>query len=64
MEKGTDFFRWPEKIPSGIPLFVGPFAFRTTVLDAPEVMPVSDHVMRFEAPPRGLFVPVSQKSAP
>jgi hypothetical protein len=65
MEKGTDFSsRSPEKIPSGSPLFVGPFASRTTAKDAPEVMPVSDHVMRFEAPPRGLFVPLSQRSAP
>ncbi len=52
------------EMPSGNRLFVGPLAFQTVVQNAPEVMPVSDHVMRFEAPPRGLFVPVSQKSAP
>ncbi|MFT9159642.1 MAG: lytic transglycosylase domain-containing protein [Acetobacter sp.] len=58
------FVRPHAEMPSGSPLFVGPFVSRTTVQDAPEVMPVSDHVMRFEAPPRGLFVPVSQKRAP
>ncbi|MFT8797204.1 lytic transglycosylase domain-containing protein [Zymomonas mobilis] len=52
------------EIPSGSPLFVGPFASQTIVRNAPEVMPVSDHVMRFVAPPHGLFVSVSQRSAP
>lgn len=48
---------------SGSPLFVGPFASQTVVQNAPEVMPVSDHVMQFVAPPHGLFVSVSQRSA-
>ena len=52
------------EMPSGSPLFVGPFASQTVVQNAPEVMPVSDHVMRFVAPPHGLFVSVSQRSAP
>ncbi|OAG75639.1 lytic transglycosylase [Acetobacter malorum] len=50
--------------PSGSPLFVGPFASQTVVQNAPEVMPVSGHVMQFVAPPQGLFVSVSQRSAP
>lgn len=52
------------EMPSGSPLFVGPFASQTVVQNAPEVMPVSDHVMRFVAPPHGLFVSVSQRSLP
>ncbi|ASL41406.1 MULTISPECIES: lytic transglycosylase domain-containing protein [Acetobacter] len=52
------------EMPSGNRLFVGPFASQTVVRNAPEVMPVSDHVMRFVAPPHGLFVSVSQRSAP
>ncbi|WP_345961179.1 lytic transglycosylase domain-containing protein [Gluconobacter japonicus] len=52
------------EMPSGSPLFVGPFASQTVVQNAPEVMPVSDQVMRFVAPPQGLFVSVSQRSAP
>ncbi|MDE5063970.1 lytic transglycosylase domain-containing protein [Wolbachia endosymbiont of Drosophila chauvacae] len=56
--------RLPDKTPSGSPLFVGPFASQTVVRNAPEVMPVSDHVMRFVAPPHGLFVSVSQRSVP
>lgn len=56
--------RLPDNTPSGSPLFVGPFASQTVVQNAPEVMPVSDHVMRFVAPPQGLFVSVSQRSAP
>ncbi|WP_244983758.1 lytic transglycosylase domain-containing protein [Acetobacter okinawensis] len=52
------------EMPSGSPLFVGPFASQTVVQNAPEEMPVSDHVMRFVAPPHGLFVSVSQRSAP
>lgn len=51
------------EMPSGSPLFVGPFASQTVVQNAPEEMPVSDHVMRFVAPPHGLFVSVSQRSA-
>jgi SLT domain-containing protein len=61
----TDFAaRTPRETPFGSPLFVSPFASRTVVQNAPEVMPVSDHVMRFVAPPHGLFVSVSQRSAP
>ncbi|NHN86222.1 transglycosylase SLT domain-containing protein [Acetobacter musti] len=56
--------RLPDNTPSGSPLFVGPFASQTVVQNAPEVMPVSDHVMRFVAPPQDLFVSVSQRSAP
>jgi hypothetical protein len=56
--------RTPRETPFGSPLFVSPFASQTVVQNAPEVMPVSDHVMRFVAPPHGLFVPVSQRSAP
>ncbi|MBS0989210.1 lytic transglycosylase domain-containing protein [Acetobacter okinawensis] len=56
--------RLPDKTPSGSPLFVGPFASQTVVQNALEVMPVSDHVMRFVAPPQGLFVSVSQRRAP
>ncbi len=52
------------EMPSGNRLFVGPFASQTVVRNAPELMPVSDHVMRFVAPPHGLFVPLSQRSAP
>ncbi len=52
------------EMPSGNRLFVDPFASQTVVQNAPEVMPVSDHVMRFVAPPHGLFVSVSQRSAP
>ncbi|MFT8479155.1 lytic transglycosylase domain-containing protein [Gluconobacter oxydans] len=64
MKKGTDLsYRWPEKIPSGSPLFVGPFASGSMFRNASEVMPVFDQVVRFEAPPHGLFVPLSQKSA-
>lgn len=51
-------------MPSGSPLFVGPLASQPVVQNAPEVMPVSDHVMRFVAPPRGLFVSISQRNAP
>lgn len=56
--------RLPDNTPSGSPLFVDPFASQTVVQNAPEVMPVSDHVMRFVAPPQGLFVSVSQRSVP
>nr|WP_249212436.1 lytic transglycosylase domain-containing protein [Acetobacter persici] len=52
------------EMPSGSPLFVGPFASQTVVQNATEVMPVSDHGMRFVAPPHGLFVSVSQRRAP
>ncbi|MCP1214312.1 lytic transglycosylase domain-containing protein [Acetobacter okinawensis] len=52
------------EMPSGNRLFVGPFASQTVVQNAPEVMPVSGHVMQFVAPPHGLFVSVSQRSAP
>nr|WP_264649912.1 lytic transglycosylase domain-containing protein [Gluconobacter cerinus] len=52
------------EMPSGNRLFVGPFAPQTVVQNAPEVMPVSDHVMRFVAPTHGLFVSVSQRSMP
>lgn len=52
------------EMPSGNRLFVGPFAPQTVVQNAPEVMPVSDHVMRFVAPTHGLFVSVSQRSVP
>lgn len=52
------------EMPSENRLFVGPFASQTVVQNAPEVIPVSDHVMRFVAPPHGLFVSVSQRSAP
>lgn len=52
------------EMPSGSQLFVGPFVSRDAAHHVPEVMPVSDHVMRFEAPPYGLFVPLSQRSAP
>ncbi|MEN3167753.1 lytic transglycosylase domain-containing protein [Gluconobacter sp. OJB] len=61
----TDFAaRTPRETPFGSPLFVGPFASQTVVQNALEVMPVSDHVMRFVAPPHGLFVSVSQRRAP
>lgn len=56
--------RLPDNTPSGSTLFVGPFASRSVVQNAPEVMPVSDHVMRFVAPPHGLFVPLSQRNTP
>ncbi|WP_415504930.1 lytic transglycosylase domain-containing protein [Acetobacter sp.] len=52
------------KTPSGNQLFVGPFASRDAALDAPDVMPIFVHVMRSETPPRGLFVPMSQRSVP
>lgn len=52
------------KTPSGNQLFVGPFASRDAAQDAPEVMPIFVQVMRSEAPPHGLFVPISQRSAP
>ncbi|GBQ30158.1 murein transglycosylase [Gluconacetobacter sacchari DSM 12717] len=54
----------PDNTPSGSPLFVCPFTSRDAAWDAPEVMPVSDHAMRFMAPPHGLFISVSQRSAP
>lgn len=53
-----------EQTPSGSPLFVGAFASREAAQDAPEVMPIFVHVMRSKAPPHGLFVPISQRSAP
>ncbi|MBF0877921.1 lytic transglycosylase domain-containing protein [Gluconobacter cerevisiae] len=56
--------RTPLKMPSGSPLFVGPFASRTVVQNAPEVMPIFVQVMRSTAPPHGLFVRLSQKSTP
>lgn len=49
---------------SGSRLFVGPFASRDAAQDAPEVMPIFVQVMRSTAPPHGLFVSVSQRSAP
>ena len=49
--------QWHAEMPSGNQLFVGPFASQTVVQNAPEVMPVSDHVIRFVAPPHDLFVP-------
>ncbi|MBB2162632.1 lytic transglycosylase domain-containing protein [Gluconacetobacter sacchari] len=49
---------------SGSRLFVGPFVSRTVAQDAPEVMPIFVQVMRSEAPPHGLFVSISQRSAP
>ncbi|MCP1196575.1 lytic transglycosylase domain-containing protein [Acetobacter senegalensis] len=52
------------EMPSESPLFVGPFVSQTVVQNAPEVMPIFAHVMRSEAPPHGLFVSVSQRSAP
>ncbi|GBQ30097.1 murein transglycosylase [Gluconacetobacter sacchari DSM 12717] len=52
------------KTPSGNQLFVGPFASRDAAQDAPEVMPIFVQVMRSEAPPHGLFVPISQRSVP
>ncbi|MFT8781293.1 lytic transglycosylase domain-containing protein [Acetobacter orientalis] len=52
------------KTHSGNQLFVGPFASRSVVQNAPEVMPIFVQVMRSEAPLRDLFVPMSQKSAP
>nr|WP_229719832.1 lytic transglycosylase domain-containing protein [Asaia siamensis] len=53
-----------EQMPPGNPLFVGAFASRDAARDAPEVMSVSGQVMRFEASPHGLFVPLSQRGAP
>lgn len=46
-----------EQPPSGSPIFVGAFASRKVAQDTPEVMPSN-------APPSGLFVPVSQRGAP
>lgn len=52
------------EMPSGNRLFVGPFASRETAQGAPEAMPIFVQVMRSEDPARGLFVSVSQRSAP
>ncbi|MFT8783825.1 lytic transglycosylase domain-containing protein [Acetobacter syzygii] len=52
------------EMPSGKRLFVGPFASQTVVQNAPEVMPIFVQVMQSDAPPHGLFVSVSQRSAP
>ena len=52
------------ELSSGSRLFVGPFASRDAAQDAPDVIPIFVQVMRSEPPPRGLFVPISQRIAP
>lgn len=54
----------PLEMRSRSQLFVGTFVLRISPQNTPEVMPIFAHVMRSEAPPHGLFVPVSQRSAP
>ncbi|MBU2655549.1 lytic transglycosylase domain-containing protein [Acidomonas methanolica] len=61
----ADFVDRPHaEILSGSRLFVGPFVSRTVAQDTPEMMSIFVQVMRSEAPSRGLFVSVSQRSAP
>nr|WP_238332878.1 lytic transglycosylase domain-containing protein [Acetobacter sp. DmW_136] len=62
---GMDFVDQPhEQTPSSSPIFVGAFASREAPQGAPEVMPIFVQAIRSEATPHGLFVPVSQRSAP
>ncbi|GAN88102.1 lytic transglycosylase [Komagataeibacter intermedius TF2] len=62
---GVDFVDQPhEQTPSGSPIFVGAFASREATQGAPEVMPIFVQAIRSKTPPHGLFVPVSQRSAP
>lgn len=53
-----------EQTPSGSPLFVGAFASRKATQDTPEVMPIFVQVLRSKTPSHGLFIPISQRSAP
>lgn len=56
--------RTPRETPSGSPIFVGAFTSREATQGASEVMPIFVQAIRSKAPPHGLFVPVSQRSAP
>lgn len=56
--------RTPRETPSGSPIFVGAFTSREAAQRAPEVMPIFVQPIRSKTPPQGLFVSVSQRSAP
>ncbi|NPC66205.1 lytic transglycosylase domain-containing protein [Komagataeibacter sp. AV436] len=62
---GVGFVDQPhEQTPSGCPIFVGAFTSREAAQRAPEVMPIFVQVLRSKTPSHGLFIPISQRSAP